>query len=159
MKVLLKEDVKNLGKAGDLVTVKDGFARNFLLPRDIAVTVNAGNIAAIESLKKRRAAEEAERVAKLQELAGRLANLKITIEQLVSDAETQALYGAVSARDIAAAIAEEGITIDPDCIQPEEPIKTLGCFTVPVKLHAEVKAELKVWVVGKDNGEKEKAEE
>ena len=159
MKVLLKEDVKNLGKAGDLVAVKDGFARNFLLPRDIAVTVNAGNIAAIESLKKRRAAEEAERVAKLKELAERIGNLKITIEQLVSDAEAQTLYGAVSARDIAAAIAAEGIELDPDCIQPEEPIKKLGRFTVPVKLHAEVKAALTVWVVGKDEGEKEKTEE
>ena len=154
MKVLLKEDVKNLGKAGDLVTVKDGYARNFLLPRDLAMTVNAGNIAAIESLKKRRAAEEAERVAKFKELAERIGNLKITIEQLVSDAETQTLYGAVSPRDIAAAIAAEGITVEPDCIQPEEPIKTLGSFTVPVKLHAEVKADLKLWVVAKNNGEK-----
>lgn len=153
MKILLKEDVKNLGKAGDLVTVKDGYARNFLLPSNLAMVVNAGNIAAIESLKKRRAAEEAEQVAKLRELATRIGNLDITIAQLVSEGE--ALYGAVSARDIAAAAAEEGVTIDPDCIQPEEPIKTLGRFVVPVKLHAEVKAELKVWVVEKKEKEGE----
>jgi len=153
MKVLLKEDMKNLGKAGDLVSVKDGYARNFLLPRGAAVVVNAGNIAAIESLKKRRAAEEAERVEKLRELATRIGNLDITIAQRVSDAETQTLYGAVSARDIAAAVAEEGITVDPECIEPAEPIKTLGRFMVPVKLHAEVKTEIKLWIVEKKEGE------
>lgn len=147
MKLLLKEDVKNLGKAGDLVTVKDGYGRNFLLPRGMAVTVNAGNIAAIESLKKRRAAEEAEHVAKLRELAERIAGLDITISQRVSDQEAQTLYGAVSPRDIAAAMAEEGVTVDPECIEPSEPIKTTGRFTVPVKLHAEVKTELKLWIV------------
>lgn len=151
MKLLLKESVKNLGKAGDLVTVKDGYGRNFLLPQGLAMTVTPGNLQTLETLKKRRANEEAERLTKLRELGARLANLNLTIAMLVSEGEQ--LYGAVSAREIAQAIAEEGITIDAECILPDEPIKMLGVFKVPVKLHPEVKIELKLWVVEKKESE------
>lgn len=147
MKLLLKDDVKNLGKAGDVVTVRDGYGRNYLLPQGLAVQVTAGNLKVIEAEKKRLQALQAEKIAGLRVVAGKIAAAEITLSALVSEGEN--LYGAVQTREMADALAALGIVVDVDAIQPVEPVKTLGLHTVPVKLHSEVVAELKVQVTQK----------
>ncbi|HEY6001133.1 MAG TPA: 50S ribosomal protein L9 [bacterium] len=145
MKVILKADVERLGKVGEVVAVAPGYARNYLMPRKLALEATASNLAGIETEKKRYAKAQARAAAGARELAERLAALSLTIRQ--ASGESDRLFGTVTTMDIAAALAKEGIEIDRRQITIEEPIKTLGIYTVPVKLHAEVSAPLKVWVV------------
>lgn len=147
MKLLLKDDVKNLGRAGEVVTVRDGYGRNYLVPQGLAVQVTAGNLKVIETEKKRLQALQAEKIAALRVVAAKVAAAEISIAALVSEGES--LYGAVQPREMADALAAQGVTIDVDAIQPVEPVKTLGLHIVPVKLHSEVVAELKVQVTQK----------
>ncbi len=150
MKLLLSEDVKDLGLAGDIVTVANGYGRNYLLPRRLAVEVTPGNLKQIESMKKLRVAREMERVKDFRTLAERVAAVDITIKERVSDADS--LYGSVTAKQLVEALTAEGIVLEPEMIKLEEPIKTLGVHRVKVRMHPEVETELKVWVVGlKDN--------
>lgn len=146
MKLLLTEDVKHLGLAGDVVSVANGYGRNYLLPRHLAVEVTPASLKQIEAIKKMHQAKELERVKEFQSLAQRINALDITIKERVSSAE--ALYGSVTAKQLHDKLAEEGIGVEVEMIKLEEPIKTLGCHRVPVRLHPEVEAELKVWVVG-----------
>ncbi len=150
MKLLLSDDVKDLGLAGDVVTVANGYGRNYLLPRGMAVEVTPANLKQIEGLKKLRAARELERVKDFKMLAERVAALDITIKERVS--ESDVLYGSVTAKNLVDALIAEGVQLEQDMIKLEEPIKTLGVHRVKVRLHPEVETELKVWVVGqKDN--------
>jgi large subunit ribosomal protein L9 len=146
MKLLLSEDVKNLGLAGDIVTVANGYGRNYLLPRKLAVEVTSANLKRIDELKKVRVARELERVKDFRTLAERIAAVDVTIKERVSDADV--LYGSVGAKQLVEALAAEGIVLEPEMIRLEEPIKTLGVHRVKVRLHPEVETELKVWVVG-----------
>lgn len=151
MKLLLNEDVKNLGLAGDVVSVANGYGRNFLLPRKLAVEVTPANLKRIEGLKKMRVAREMERVKDLKVLAERIAALDVTIKERVSEADM--LYGSVNAKQLADALEKEGIVVEQDMIKLDEPIRTLGMHRVKVRMHPEVETELKVWVVGQnDNG-------
>ena len=145
MKVILKADVERLGKVGEVVTVAPGYARNYLMPRRMALEATERNLAGIEVEKKRYAKLQAKAAAEARVLAERLAGLSLTIRQ--SAGESYRLFGTVTTMDIAAALEKEGIAIDRRQITIEEPIKTLGIYTVPVKLHQEVTAPLKVWVV------------
>jgi large subunit ribosomal protein L9 len=145
MKVILKADIERLGKVGEVVTVAPGYARNFLLPRALASEATANNLAGIEIEKKRYAKTQARARQEAEALAARLAELSLTIRQAAG--ESDRLFGTVTTMDIAAALEKEGITIDKRQISVEEPIKTLGIYTVPVKLAPEVTAALKVWVV------------
>ena len=150
MKLLLKEDVKDLGLAGDVVSVANGYGRNYLLPRHLAVEVTPANLKQIESVKKLRLARELERVKDFRTLAERISAIDITIKERVS--ESDVLYGSVHAKQLVDALAQEGVGIEPDMVKLDEPIKTLGVHRVKIRLHPEVDAELKVWVVGiKDN--------
>lgn len=150
MKLLLNEDIKGLGFAGDIVTVANGYGRNYLLPRKYAVEVNQANLKQIENIKKLRVAREMERVKDFKMLAERIAALDITIKERVSDSDI--LYGSVGAKQLAEALEKEGVVVEQDMIRLEEPIKTIGVHRVRVRLHPEVETELKVWVVGqKDN--------
>lgn len=150
MKLLLSEDVKDLGLAGDVVSVANGYGRNFLLPRHLAVEVTPANLKRIESMKKLRAVKELERVKDLRVVAERIAALDVTIKERVSDSDV--LYGSVHARQLVDSLAAEGIAVEADMVKLEEPIKTIGVHRVKIRLHPEVDAELKVWVVGiKDN--------
>lgn len=150
MKLLLKDDVKDLGLAGDVVTVANGYGRNYLLPRNLAVEVTTANLRQIESVKKLRLARELERVKDFRTLAERIAAIDVTIKERVSEGEV--LYGSVHAKQLVDALAKEGVGIEPEMVKLEEPIKTLGVHRVKIRLHPEVDAELKVWVVGiKDN--------
>ncbi len=150
MKLLLSEDVKDLGLAGDVVTVANGYGRNFLLPRKLAVEVTQANLKQIEGLKKVRAAKALERVKDFRMLAERIAAVDVTVKERVS--ESDVLYGSVTAKQLVDSLAAEGIQLEPEMVKLEEPIKTLGVHRVKIRLHPEVETELKVWVVGiKDN--------
>ena len=150
MKLLLREDVKDLGLAGDVVSVADGYGRNYLLPRRLAVEVTSANLKQIEGLKKMRHARELERLKDFRVLAERIAAVDVTIKERVSDSDI--LYGSVHAKQLVDALIGEGIGIEHDMVKLEEPIKTLGVHRVKIRLHPEVETELKVWVVGiKDN--------
>lgn len=145
MKVILKEDVPHLGEPGEIVNVKPGFARNYLIPQGLAALASSRNIKMMaHNLKKIQkqidaAKEEAGKVA------ARLAESNITIAKPVGEQEK--LYGSVTTRDIAAALEGENITVDRKRIVISEPIKSLGVYTVQVKLTGGVSSDLKVWVV------------
>ncbi len=148
MQIILTQDVANLGKAGDLVTVRPGYGRNFLVPRGLAVTATIHNKNQLEH--ERRAIEK--RVAKERagatELADRLNGMTLQFERRVGDDEK--LFGSVSNRDIADQLKRASIELDHRSIILDQPIKALGKYEVPVKLAAGVSASLKFWVVGKD---------
>ena len=147
MQVILREDVPKLGKTGDIVKVADGFARNFLLPRKMAVAATSAGLRQVEH--ERRVALERRR--KLEKTAGtlreKLENLAVTVTKSVGEGEK--LYGSVTTRDVEAALAVEGITIDRKQIRIEEPIRALGVFPAKIALDAGLEATIKVWVVAK----------
>jgi large subunit ribosomal protein L9 len=150
MKLLLSDDVKDLGLAGEVVSVANGYGRNYLLPRRLAVEVTPENLRRIDELKRVRKIREIDRVKDLRTVAERIAAIDVTIKERVS--ETDVLYGSVGARQLLESLAVEGIQVEEAMIRLDEPIKTLGVHRVKIRLHAEVEAELKVWVVGiKDN--------
>jgi large subunit ribosomal protein L9 len=145
MLVILKENVENLGRIGDVVNVTDGYARNFLLPRNLVVAADAKNIAAIEhhkrSLEKKRMAAK----ASATEMAKKLADYSCTLSRKVGEGDK--LFGSVSTADIADVLKKAGFGIERREIQLEHPIKTLGVHPVIVRLDADVTTTLKVWVV------------
>ncbi len=148
MEVILKEDVPKLGHIGDVVKVKPGFARNYLLPRGLAVVAEQRNIHALEH-EKRVAAEKRERERRKSEtLAQQLASLGITIKARAG--EEGKLFGSVTNQDIERALQERGHTIDRRRIRLDEPIKTLGQHTVPVHLSIGIEAQLTVNVVAEE---------
>lgn len=146
MKLLLRETVEHVGKVGDVVTVANGFGRNYLLPRGMAVELTAANQKRLEAEQRRRREQEIERTKAWRELAERIAAVDITLKERISDADV--LYGSVQAKDIVRLLGEKSIAIELDMVRMEEPIKTLGVHHVKLRLHPEVEAELKVWVVG-----------
>ena len=147
MQLILKEDVHNLGKAGELVNVKPGYGRNFLVPQGKAVLASAKNVARLEHEKKLIAAKNAKLQKDAQSIADRLSQVEVTVERQVG-AEDK-IFGSVSTRDIEEALADKGVKIDRKKIVLAEPIKSLGVYTLDVKLAHDVVAKLKVWVVAK----------
>jgi large subunit ribosomal protein L9 len=145
MEVILREHVDNLGKRGDIVKVADGFARNYLLPRKLALVATEGNKKQIERERAKFDAKEAEEQKVAEAIAARMSNVEVEIARKVG--ETEALYGSVTASDIADALMAKGIEIDRRKLQLVEPIKRLGEFDVAIKLHREVVAQIKVKVV------------
>jgi large subunit ribosomal protein L9 len=151
VEVLLREDVEHLGRRGEIVRVKAGYARNYLLPRGLAVLATAANVKAIEQEKHLLARREARERTQAETLAERLKELVLTFPRKVGDQDM--LFGSVTAMDIAQALAEQGITVDRRKILVEHPIKYLGEYTIPVKLHREVTAEIKIRVVPEEGTE------
>ena len=145
MEVILRQAVDNLGQPGDIVKVSPGFARNYLLPRGIAYEATEGNRKRIGREKERLQAAEDERRRKAQELAGRLEQVSLTFSARVG--EEGKLFGSVTAADIAHQLEAQGIAIERRMIDLHEPIKALGVYRVPVRLHADVKPEIRVWVI------------
>lgn len=145
MELLLKQSVEYLGRIGDVVKVKPGYARNYLLPRGLAVMVTKANVAEIERARAAALAEEQVRVASLKELASKLAEASVTIEGR-ANAEGH-LFGSVGPAQVAAALREKGIPVDDKQIRLEQPLKEIGVFDVAVHLHATVDTTVKVWVV------------
>ncbi|HUB06150.1 MAG TPA: 50S ribosomal protein L9 [Myxococcales bacterium] len=144
MKVILREDVPALGKAGDVVEVKRGFGRNYLVPRKKAVLATEASLKHVEHEKQVAVARKAKQKAAAGDLAGRLEAAKLTIGRRVG--EQDKLYGSVTALDIAEALTAQGISIDRRSIHLPEPIKQLGDFEVEVRLHSEVIAKVKLTV-------------
>lgn len=147
MKVILLEDVDRLGKVGEVITVKEGYARNYLIPNNKAKIATPGNMKILEAIKKKRALEESKKLDEVKKRADKISGLSLTIAAQAG--EEDKLFGSVSNDDIADALAEQGLTIDRKDIIIDEPIKKLGAYQVTVKLHPEVKATLRVWVVKK----------
>ena len=145
MEIILREHVDNLGRRGDVVKVAPGYARNFLLPRKLALPVNEGNRRLIERERKLAEVRETEEKQQAEALASRLSQIELTVARRVG--ETEQLYGSVTSADLAEALAAKGLDIDRRRIQLDDPLKALGEFTVQVKLHREVAAQLKVHVV------------
>lgn len=145
MKVILRRDHETLGKIGDLVDVKDGYARNFLLPRGIAYAALKGNIKSLEEEKKSAEKRNLQDLKTAESLAAELETISVTIPVQVG--EEDKIFGTVTTQMIADALKEKDYDIDKRKIEIEEPIKSLGIYGVNLKLHQNVSAKIKVWVV------------
>jgi large subunit ribosomal protein L9 len=148
MQVILREDLENLGKSGDVVTVKPGYGRNYLIPQGLAVTATKADVARVAHEKRVISARNAKLQKDAQAEADRLNQVSVSIAVQVG--EEDKLYGSVTAKDIAEAYQEKGVAVDSKKLVLGEPIKTLGLTEVPVKLAHGVTATLKVWVVKKE---------
>ena len=151
MEVILKEDVTNLGHRGDVVKVADGYGRNFLLPRKLALQATLANKAVIEQMKTAAARRSATERALAEELAIKLAPVELSFTR--KSGEAGHLFGSVTSADIAAELATKGFEIDRRKIHLEEPLKSLGDFTVAIKLYREVTAQVKVKVLAEATDE------
>ncbi len=145
MEVILRQAVENLGHPGDVVTVSNGYARNYLLPRGVAFLATEGNKKRITQEKARLEAAEASRRDAAQQLADRMAEVSITFAARVG--EEGKLFGSVTAGDIAQQLEAQGYHVERRQIDLHEPIKALGVYRVPLRLHADVRPEIKVWVI------------
>ncbi|MFC1709462.1 50S ribosomal protein L9 [Candidatus Omnitrophota bacterium] len=146
MKIVLRKNVEKIGKSGDVVSVKDGFARNFLLPQGFALVATKDNMSRVEEEKKKVVKDKESVKSKAQEMADKLNGLSCTI---TAEAQDDILYGSVTVLEIAKALEIEQIKVDKSDILLEEPIKKLGIFEVEIRLHPEVTTKIKVWVVDK----------
>jgi large subunit ribosomal protein L9 len=142
MEVILKENIEKLGSRGDVVKVAEGYGRNYLLPRKLAIQANAGNKAVVEQMKAASVRKSAKEKTQAEELAKQFDGLSVSFQRRAGEGDH--LFGSVTSGDIADAIAKKGITMDRRQIQLHDPLKSLGEFTVPVKLHKDVTAHLKV---------------
>lgn len=145
MLVILKKEVPNLGDPGDIVRVKPGYGRNYLIPEGLAIAANESNVAELEHQKRVAEAIKRKELVAAEELAKKIAETAVTIRREAGDDDK--LFGSVTNRDIAEALAERGIEIDRRNIQLDEPIRAIGLFPVGIRLHREVSAELRVFVM------------
>ncbi len=145
MQIILKERLENLGQPGDVITVKPGYARNYLIPKGLAFEATEANLRRIERASaqlQRRAEEE---VTSARKQASAVEGLSVTFTARAGDEGK--LFGSITAGDIAEKLAEQGVTVDRRQVLLDEPLKALGVFTVPIRLHADVRPEIKVWVI------------
>ncbi|MBN1405641.1 MAG: 50S ribosomal protein L9 [Candidatus Omnitrophica bacterium] len=147
MKVILLQEVRNLGKIGEVVEVKDGYAHNFLMPNSLALKASSANVKIAEHAKKAQAAKTEKIKQDAADLAKKIAAASCTIS--MSAGEDEKLFGAVTSHDIADVLKQEGLVIDKKDIVLSQPIHKLGIYNVEIKLHPEITQELKVWVIKK----------
>mgnify|MGYP001014443402 FL=1 len=147
IKVVLQDDVASLGTSGDVVRVRPGYARNFLIPRGLAAPATQANLARVEDLRRQAAERAAQRMTEAQATRAKLEALSVKLERAVG--EENKMYGSVTAKDIEEAFAAVGVEVDRRKLVLPEPIKTLGLHEVPLKLHPELSATLRVEVVKK----------
>ncbi len=145
MKVILRKEHEKLGPIGTTVDVKDGYARNYLIPHGIAFPATAGSMRALEEEKKQATRRSSKEMKTNEKLAGDLEKVSLTLKMKVG--EDEKLFGSVTSQMIADSLKEQGFDVDKRIIDLEEPIKALGIYTVNVKLHANVIGKVKVWVV------------
>jgi large subunit ribosomal protein L9 len=145
MEIILREDIDKLGQRGQVVKVTAGYARNFLLPRKLAVAANESNKKIVEQERQAHLRREAKQVSEAQDLGKMMAAVSVTIRQKAG--ENDQLFGSVTAQDVAVALEKLGYTIDRKKVQLEEPIKMLGDFQVSVRLHKDVSIDIPVHVV------------
>ena len=142
MEVILKEDVNKLGSRGDVVKVAEGYGRNYLLPRKLAIVANEGNKAVVVQMKAASVRRSAKEKTQAEELAKQLDGVSVSFQR--KSGVNDQLFGSVTSSDIGEALTKKGFTLDRRQIQLHEPLKTVGEFTVPVKLHKDVSAHLRV---------------
>jgi large subunit ribosomal protein L9 len=147
IRVLLQDNVENLGQSGDVVRVRPGYARNYLIPRRLAVPATAGNLARVDELKKLAGVREQQLLEAAKQTADKLATMRVKFERQVG--EENKMYGSVTTRDVADAYADLGIEIDKRKVVLKDPIRQIGQFEIPYKLHAKVTATLRVDVTKK----------
>ena len=145
MEVILRQSIENLGNPGDVVNVKAGYARNYLLPRGLAYEASAGNLKRIAAERQRLETAENTRRDAAKDLAKRIEEVSVTFSARVGDEGK--LFGSITATDIAHQLEAQGVQIEKRQIDLHDPIKTLGVFRVPVRLHADVRPEIRVWVI------------
>ena len=145
MKLILRQDYESLGQVGDIIEVKDGFARNYLIPQKIAIRATDGARSTVEEEKRQHARRQAKDLRNSEKLAGELEKTSVTIQMKVGDDDK--LFGTVTNQMIADALSEKGYTVDKRLIDLQDSIKTLGIYDVAVKLHPSVTSKIKVWVV------------
>jgi large subunit ribosomal protein L9 len=148
MQVILTQDVGNLGKAGEVVTVKNGYGRNYLIPQGLAVTANSRNVKRLEHERKIVEARVKKEVGAASDVAGRINGMTLQFERMVGEGDK--LFGSVTASDIASQLEVAGVKVDHRKIKLAEAIRALGKYEVEIKLHPNVTATLKFWVVGKE---------
>jgi large subunit ribosomal protein L9 len=149
MEVVLKKDYGKLGKAMEIITVKDGYARNFLIPNGVAVVATEGNKKLVADSKRANEKRETKLIEDARSILGKIEQLPCTIAVKVGEEEQ--IYGSVSALDIAEFLKKEGFNVEKRQVKLEEPIKQLGVYNVDIELHRGVEAKLKVWVVKEEN--------
>ena len=145
MKIILTADVDTLGNAGDVVEVKDGYARNFLLPRSVALIANERNMAVYEKVRQQREARASRAMRDAETLAEALKEVSCNVA--VRAGEEDRIFGSVTTQQIAGALGDLGFDIDRRDIELEEPIRALGVYDVPIRIYAGVRVSVKVWVV------------
>ncbi|MDE2999108.1 MAG: 50S ribosomal protein L9 [Gemmatimonadota bacterium] len=145
MKIILTETLENLGDAGSVVDVKDGYARNYLIPRNLALVATTGNMKVYEALKRQKEARDNRAQREALALSKKIAKASCTIPVAVGKEDQ--IFGSVTAQHVSEHLAEQGFEIDRRWIELEEPIRALGVYDVSIRLHADVNATVKVWVV------------
>ncbi len=147
MEVILKQDISGIGKAGAVIKAKDGFARNYLLPRNLAVPATADNLKKLEQERQSKLKQLEKTKKEAEGLKKKLESLSLTMPVLTQEKDN--LYGSITPVEISGALKEEGFDIAKGLIIVDEPIKSLGIYEIPVKLHPEITARIKIWVVKK----------
>jgi large subunit ribosomal protein L9 len=145
MDVILRKSIDTLGRVGEIVTVKDGYARNYLIPHGLAYQASEGNKRRIEMEKKHRLAQMAAEQSDAELLSEALGKVELHFNAKVGEGDK--LFGSITSGDISGQLTEMGYKIDKRSIELEEPIKMIGVYKVPIRLHAEVRTEIRVWVV------------
>jgi large subunit ribosomal protein L9 len=145
MDVILRQDVEKLGQAGELVSVKDGYARNYLLPRGLAYLATDSNRRRLDAERQQRSRRAESELAGARDLATRLETVSLSFTMKAGEGDR--LFGSVTPADIAERLEAEGFHLDKKAVELKEPIKALGVYKVPVRVHADVKPEIRVWVV------------
>jgi large subunit ribosomal protein L9 len=150
LKVILRQDVPELGQSGDIVTVRPGYARNFLLPRGMAYEATGANIKQLEEDKRRQESRSKQQYLEARRRASQLEPVSLTFH--ANAGEEGKLFGSITSADIAERLREQNLDFEVDKrdIELDEPLKSLGVYNVPIRLHAEVKPEIKVWVIKQD---------
>ena len=153
MEVILLEDVEKLGKMGDVVKVADGYARNYLIPKKLAVKADPKRVKQFEHQKRMVQRKIEKKKKALESVAEKLSKVKLTFQRKLVEGEEGKIYGSVSVNDIINALKEQGIELGKANIELDKPIKQLGVFTVPVKLELGMKAQVQVEIVGENEGD------
>jgi len=148
LKIILREDLKELGKCGEVVEVKDGYARNYLIPRNLAIPATGGNLKAIEEVVRQKSLRDNKSLRKDERLKAEIEKISVTAE--VSVGEEDKVFGSVTTQHIADLMKDKGFAVNRHQIELEEPLKALGVYTIPIKISAGVQANLKLWVVKKE---------
>ncbi|MCJ7507853.1 MAG: 50S ribosomal protein L9, partial [candidate division Zixibacteria bacterium] len=142
MKIILREDIASLGKCGEVIEVKPGYARNYLIPKNLAIMATKGSLKAINEVTKQKELRENKKKKESFKLKGAIEKISCTAE--VNVGEEDKVFGSVTSQDIVALLKEKGFDIDKKKLELENPIKALGVYTLPIKLHPEVVANLKL---------------